>query len=379
MEVTMQVGRGRWAAPIAGLALGVTAAIGSACATQATAAGEPAARTVTVVAAQHRDLALESAFTGRVEAVHTVELRPRVSGALEAVMFREGGYVERGTSLFRIDQRPYAIALRRAQADVATIAAQLSRAKDEFERADRLVASDAISVEEMERRRSEVATLESRLEVARAQVNDAALNLEFTTVMAPVSGKIGRAEVTIGNLVNGAGGGGTRLAVLHSTDPVYVYFELDPLTASAAAQQPRSAWRADVTPFDGGAAISGPIDFIDNAVGAETGTLRVRARLANRDGRLLPGAVVKVGFQYGMARGSIVVPEIAIGADQAGRYVLVASNAGVVEYRPVTLGAKAGAWRAVSDAIRTGDRIVLPGMPGLRPGMKVLPVEEVMR
>jgi RND family efflux transporter MFP subunit len=379
MEVTMQVGRVRWAAPIAGLALGVAAAIGSGCATPARAAGEPAAPKVAVVAAEHRDIALESAYTGRVEAVHTVELRPRVSGALEAVMFREGGYVERNTPLFRIDQRPYTIALQRAQADAATIAAQLARAKDEFARADRLVASDAISVEEMERRRSEVATLESRLEVARAQVNDAALNLDFTTVRAPVSGKIGRAEVTIGNLVNGSGGDGTRLAVLHSTDPVYVYFELDPLTASAAAQQPRSAWRADVTPFDGGTPISGPIDFIDNGVGAETGTLRVRARLANRAGRLLPGSVVKVGFQYGIARGSIVVPEIAIGADQGGRYVLVASSAGLVEYRPVTPAAKAGAWRAVNDVIRKGDRIVLPGMPGLRPGMKVQPVDEVMQ
>ena len=379
MEDTNRVGRVSWAVLLAALASSGAAAIGAGCAAPARAAGESPLPKVSVVTAEYRDIPLAGAYSGRVEAVHTVELRPRVSGALDAVMFREGGYVERGTPLFRIDQRPYTIALRRAEADAATIGAQLSRARDEFQRADRLVTSDAISVEEMERRRAEVATLESRLEVARAHVHDAALNIDFTTITAPVSGKIGRAEVTIGNLVNGGAAGATRLAVLHSTDPVHVYFELDPLTAAAAAQQPRRAWRAEVTPFDGGAPISGPIDFIDNGVGAQTGTLRVRARLANRDGRLLPGSVVKVGFQYGVALEATVVPEIAVGTDQAGRYVLVAAADGSVEYRPVKLGAKAGAWRVVTEAVRAGDRIVLPGLPGLRPGMKVQAVEEVMR
>ena len=131
--------------------------------------------------------------------------------------------------------------------------------------------------------------------------------------------------------------------------------------------------------FDGGATVTGPIDFVDNGVGMHTGTLKVRARLPNRDGRLLPGSVVKVAFRYGTADDATVVPELAIGTDQGARYVLVAGPDGTVEYRPVSLGAKVGPWRVVTDAVRPGDRIVLPGLPGLKPGMKVNPVAEVVR
>ncbi len=196
---------------------------------------------------------------------------------------------------------------------------------------------------------------------------------------APVDGRIGRAEVTAGNLVNGGPGSGTRLAVLHSIDPIFVYFELDPGTAAAAMAHPRNAWSATVVPLDGGTALSGPIDFLDNGVGMQTGTLKVRARLANSDGGLLPGSVVKVAFRYGTAERATVVPEIAVGTDQGARYVLIAGADGTVEYRPVSLGAKAGSWRVVRDAVRAGEQVVLPGLPGLRPGMKVNAVEEVVR
>ena len=357
----------------------VAIALTAACATQAQTPPPAAAPKVAVVTATHRSIPLENTYTGRVEAVHTVELRPRVGGALDEVLFHEGSTVRRGTPLFRIDPRPYAIALRRADADTATAEAQLTRARDELQRAERLAAADAVSIEELERRRAEVATLEARRDAARAAVQDAALNLEFTTVHAPVDGRIGRAEVTRGNLVTGGPGNGTRLAVLHSVDPVHVYFELDPSTTAAAQRRPRAEWAATVAPLDGGAPVTGPIDFIDNGVGQQTGTLRVRARLANSDGRLLPGAVVRVAFRYGQADRATVVPELAIGTDQGARYVLVAGADGTVEYRPVALGAKAGAWRVVNDAVRAGDRVVLPGLPGLRPGMKVTPVEEVLQ
>jgi RND family efflux transporter MFP subunit len=359
------------------VALGLTLTVG--CATQAESVSEPAAPGVPVVAAEHRDVALESTFTGRVEAVHMVELRPRVGGALDKVLFREGAAVRQGTPLFEIDRRPYAIALSRAEAEAATVDAQLTRAREELQRAERLAAADAVSVEELERRRAEVATLEARGDVARAAVQDASLNLEFTTVHAPVDGRIGRAEVTTGNLVSGGPGNGTRLAVLQSIDPVYVYFDLDPVTAAAAMRQPRNAWSASVSLLDGGSTLTGPIDFIDNGVGLQTGTLKVRARLANPDARLLPGAVVKVAFRYGTAEDATVVPELAIGTDQGSRYVLVAGADGRVEYRPVALGAKSGAWRVVSDAVRPGDQVVLPGLTGLRPGMKVNAVAEVLR
>lgn len=362
-----------------GLGIGAAVMLTAACATQAKSASAPAAPKVGVVAAESRDIPLETTYTGRVDAVHTVELRPRVGGALEKVLFREGAAVSKGTALFEIDRRPYDIALRRAEAEAAMVDAQLARAREELQRAERLAAADAVSVEELDRRRAEVGTLEGRRDAARAAVQEAALNLEFTTLYAPVDGRIGRAEVTAGNLVSGGPGNGTRLAVLHSIDPVQVYFELDPPTAAAAMRSPRAAWRATVSVLDGGTSLSGPIDFVDNGVGLQTGTLKVRARLANPGGRLLPGSVVKVAFRYGTAEDATVVPELAIGTDQGARYVLVAGRDGVVEYRPVSPGAKSGPWRVVGDAVRPGDRIVLPGLPGLRPGMQVDPVLEVMR
>ncbi|MDP2054248.1 MAG: efflux RND transporter periplasmic adaptor subunit [Acidobacteriota bacterium] len=376
----MEVSRRWWTVgAMRGVVASAAVMLTVACETRAQSTEEAPIPSVGVVLAEHRDIPLETAYTGRVEAVHTVELRPRVGGALEQVLFREGSLVRRGTPLFRIDPRPYSIALRRAEAELATVAAQLVRAREESRRAERLAAADAVAVEELDRRRAEVAMLEGQLDAARAAVQDAALNLEFTTVQAPVTGRVGRAEVMPGNLVNGGTGEGTRLAVLHSTDPVYVYFDLDPATATAAAAQTRAAWRASVSVLDGGGAIQGPIDFVDNGVGPQTGTLRVRARLPNADGRLLPGSVVKVGFRYGTAARATVVPELAIGTDQGARFVFVAAADGTVEYRPITTGARSGSWRVVSDAVRAGDQVILPGMPGLRPGIKVAPVQEVAR
>src|SRR5687768_12716502 len=245
-----------------GLAAGAAVILTTACATQAKSATEATPPSVGVVAAEHRNIPLESTFTGRVQAVHTVELRARVSGALDKVLFREGTVVGEGTPLFQIDQRPYAIALRRAEADAATVDAQLARAREELQRAERL-AADAVSVEELERRRAEVGALEGRRDAARAAVQDASLNLEFTTVHAPVAGRVGRAEVTTGNLVNGGPGTGTRLAVLHSIDPVYVYFDLDPTTAASATGTSRGAWSATVSSMDEGSTVTGPIDFVD--------------------------------------------------------------------------------------------------------------------
>ncbi|MEW6322458.1 MAG: efflux RND transporter periplasmic adaptor subunit [Acidobacteriota bacterium] len=351
------------------------------CATQAQSdAGTPRPPRVAVAAAERQDVPLETTVTGRVEPVHRVDLRPRVGGALEAVLFREGAPVRAGTPLFRIDTRPYVIVLRRAEADVAAIEAQLTRARDEFARAERLAAADAVSTEEVDRRRSEVASLRAQLDAARAAAADAGLRLEWTTVRAPVSGTMGRAQVTIGNLVSAGPEGGTSLAVLQSLDPVHVYFDLDPATAARARTAGPQAWRATVTPFEGGPALEGPVDFVDSSVGAHTGTLKVRARISNPSARLLPSAVVRVVFRYGIARNVTMVPEVAIGADQDLRYVLVAGEDGTVERRRVAPGVKVGAWRAVlDDAVRPGDQVVLPGLPGLRPGMQVTPEPEVVR
>ncbi|BCS35692.1 MexE family multidrug efflux RND transporter periplasmic adaptor subunit [Luteitalea sp. TBR-22] len=359
---------------------GVLALISVACTTQARSGDAPAPPpTVRTVAATRQDVPLETTFTGRVEPIQRVELRARVGGALDAVLFKEGARVAAGAPLFRIDPRPYAIALTRAQAEQAGIEAQLARARQELARAERLVLQDAVAAEEVDRRRGEVAHLTARLEAARAAVADAALQLDFTTVRAPVAGTIGKLDVTRGNLVTGGPGNGTRLALLQSLDPIYVYFELDPTTAARARLAGQRAWLATVTPFEGGAPASGPIDFIDHSVGAQTGTLRVRARLPNPDGRLLPSSVVRVAFRYGTATRATVIPEVAIGTDQGERYVLVANASGIVEYRGIELGARVRDLRVVAnDAVRPGEQVVLPGLP-IRPGTKVVPQPEAVR
>jgi RND family efflux transporter MFP subunit len=362
-------------AAVAGLAL--LAASRSTTRAESTAPATPPR--VRVALARSQDVPREATFTGRVEAIHRVELRSRVSGALERVLFREGEHVTAGTALFQLDARPFTNALLRARADVSALAARVARARDEFARAERLVASDAVSAEELERRRSELASLAAQHDGARAAEADAALQLEWATVTAPVSGVIGRAEVTSGNLVTGGPGDGTRLALLHSMDPVYVYFDLDPGTAHHAASTPRSAWRAIVTPFEGGAPAEGRIDFIDNVIGPQTGTRTVRARIPNPAGRFPPGSAVRVTFRHGTLERATVIPEIAIGSDQGARYVLIATSDGTVEHRPVSLGARSGGWRVVlGDSVKPGEQIVLPGMPGLRAGLTVSAEPEVM-
>ena len=354
--------------------------IASGCTTRAESTAASTPPQVPVVAAEERELIPDVHFTGRVEPVHRVDLRPRVSGALDAVLYREGAFVTAGTPLFQIDRRPYDIAVTKAAGELAAAMAQLRRANSELERAERLIKDDAISIEEVTRRRSEVDTLTARVEAARAAHADALLNLEFTIVTAPVSGRVGRAEVTPGNLLIGGPANGTRLARLHSVDPVYVYFELDPATAERARRTSQATWRARVSSFESHGVSDGPVDFVDNGVSAQSGTLKVRARLANASGRLLADSVVKVSFQFGGPERHTMVPELAIGTDQGSRSVLIVSPAGELEQRPVTIGAKSGAWRAVlNDAVRPGEPVVLPGRPGLRPGMKVQAVAEVLR
>ncbi len=204
-----------WRPPLVrGLAAATIAALAAGCTTRADSTAPAAPPRVGVALAEQKDIPLETTFTGRVEPVHRVELRSRVGGALDAVLFREGATVRAGAPLFQLDRRPYEIAVRRAEAEIATVEAQLTRAREEFARAERLAAADAVAVEEVDRRRSELATLAARLEAARAVAADAALNLDWTLVRAPVSGTIGRAEVTVGNLVTGGPGDGTRLALM---------------------------------------------------------------------------------------------------------------------------------------------------------------------
>lgn len=322
-----------------------------------------------------RTVPLVQTYPAEVEAVERVELRPRVAGSLEAVEFREGARVARGQILFRIDPRPYRAALAGAEAALAQAEADAREAEREAGRAARLLERRALAVEETERRRAVAEAAAARVAAARAGVEQARLDLGFTEVRSPIAGRIGRAEVTRGNLVSPE----TRLAVVVATDPVYVRFDVDENTLAARAGFPRERWKVRFTPQGAGESLPAELAFAENEIGRGTGTLRVRARLANSAGAVIPGMYGSVALTFGEEAGALLVSEEAIGVDQGQRFVLAVGQGNVLEYRPVTLGPRVDGLRVVASGLSAEDRVVVNGLFRLRPGAPVAPREVPMQ
>ncbi|HEX2061719.1 MAG TPA: efflux RND transporter periplasmic adaptor subunit [Thermoanaerobaculia bacterium] len=336
----------------------------TACSTEVTNAQEaPKAPPATVATPVMRTVAITRSYPAQVEAIERVELRPRVAGSLDAVAFTEGAVVKRGQVLFRIDPRPYAAALAEARAALAQAEADAEASLREDARAARLVEKNAISREDADRRRAAASVAEARVNAARAAVERARLNLSFTEVRSPITGRIGRAEVTRGNLVSPE----TRLAVVVSTDPVYVRFDVDENTLAAHLGNGWTKWRVD---FNGTPA---EVAFVENEIGRGTGTLRIRARLMNPNGNVIPGMFGTATLTLGQQKNALLVREEAIGADQGQRFVLVADAKNVLQYRPVTLGAREGELRVIASGLQPDDRVVVNGLFRLRPGTPVVP------
>jgi RND family efflux transporter MFP subunit len=310
-------------------------------------------------------------YPARVEAVDRVELRPRISGYVDRILFTEGSVVAAGQPLVEIDPRPYRAKLAEAEAAFALARSDLVLAGQERDRAVRLVAREALSTQELQRREAALAAAEARIAAATAAREAAALDLSFTTIVAPVAGRIGRAEVTPGNLVSAAPGGGTLLATLVSIDPVYVSFDVDESTAlnmsSAAAMLP-------VTLEVAGESREGHIAFLDNELGRGTGTLRARATVMNADARLVPGMMGRVTVALAAEQQSLLIDEKAIGTDQGRRFVLVAGEEGTLEYRPIETGPMHGGLRVVRAGLLADDRVVVNGLMRVRPGTVIEPV-----
>jgi RND family efflux transporter MFP subunit len=334
---------------------------------------ETPAPVVTVASAQQQAVAQQFAQVGRVEAAQRVEIRPRVAGHIEAVLFKEGDLVRAGQPLFRIDPRSFDVAMQRARADLQLAQARETLARSEAERARRLAQEQAISGEEVERRVAAHAEAVARSAAAQAQVQSAALDREFATLTAPMAGRIGRAVASAGNYV--AAGSAQPLAILTSVAPLHVYFEVgEPALVSEVAARGRlSGWQARILDAQGGHLLTvAPLDFVDNEVAGQTGTLRVRARIDKPIDGLLPGQFVRVQLA-GSPRPGIVVPEAAIASDQGQPFVLVVTPQQQVEYRPVKLGAAHGDQRVVAAGIAAGDSVIVSGLMKIRPGMKVRP------
>ncbi|HEY6927191.1 MAG TPA: efflux RND transporter periplasmic adaptor subunit [Steroidobacteraceae bacterium] len=350
-------------------------------------------------------------FTGRFEAVERVEIRPRVSGYIASVNFAEGREVKKGDVLFVIDQRPYEADYKHAKAQLDQARSQSELARSERERATKLLQAHAISQEEYDTRVAGLQQADANVEAAQAALDTAALNLTFTRVTAPISGRISRALVTEGNLVTS---GQTMLTTLVSLDPIYVRFDGDEQAylkytklarenaqarASAAAAgnkaAPSTAKAAKPTATQAeagkaGAAVlvgladepgyphSGVMVFVDNELDPTTGTIRGRARLENHDRAFTPGLFARVKLMGSNQYDATLVNDSAIGTDQTVRYVLVVGADNKVQYRPVKLGPIIDGLRVITDGLKPGETIVVNGLQRVRPASPVTPERVAM-
>ncbi|TKA91956.1 efflux RND transporter periplasmic adaptor subunit [Halopseudomonas bauzanensis] len=316
------------------------------------------------------------AFSGRVEAPQTVELRPRVSGYIDQINFEEGELVSEGDVLFVIDPRPYKAHVQLAEAELARMRSQLTLASSEAARSEQLWERRAISREEFEQRNAAKTMAQAAVNSAAAALQSAQLDLEYTQIKAPVSGRIGRAEVTRGNL---ATIDATLLATLVSVDPLYVYFESDQQTAQDNPHGQAVPVRIGLSgqqdfPY------RGQLDFVDNQYNARTGTLQYRAQVANPDGKLRPGQFARVEMPVANASAALLVDQKAVLTDQDRRYLYVLGDDNKVERRTVETGRRVGKLLVITAGLSEGERVVVNGLQKIAfPGMEVLPQRVAMR
>ncbi|SFA75013.1 membrane fusion protein, multidrug efflux system [Collimonas sp. OK607] len=340
----------------------------------------PAAVSVSVAAALEKSVTEWDDFSGRVEAIERVEIRPRVSGTIDAVHFQEGQLVKKGDLLFTIDPRPYQAELARAVATQAGAQAGLALAKTELARTNRLIEEHAVAQRELDQRNNALLEADASLKAADAAVQTARLNLQYTSISAPVSGRVSRAEITVGNLV-GAGVASPALTTVVSVSPVYVSFEVDEQTYiryaangavgnSGVSHLPVSIGLAS----EDGYPHQGQIKAFDNRLDTASGTMRVRAVFDNQNGALTPGMYARVRTGGSAAETAVLIDDKAVGNDQDKKYVMVLGADNKVTYRPVKLGPIVDGLRVVRSGLKKDERIVVNGLQRIRPNDLVTPV-----
>jgi multidrug efflux system membrane fusion protein len=342
----------------------------------------PAPMEVSVAEVICKQIGDSDEFTGRLEAVNAVEVRPRVSGYLQSVHFKEGTIVRQGDLLFQIDPRPFQAEVDRLQGDLSQAKAQRSRAQSDFARAERLHNNDGMSAEEYDRRAAVRNEAEARITSTEAALRGAELNLEFTRVTAPITGRVGRAEITEGNLVESGAAQVKPLTTLVSLDPIYVYFDVDEQTYLKYARLTqshgtnshdlRSAALLGLADEDG-FPHAGQVSFVDNQVSSSTGTIRLRATFANKNLALTPGLFARIRLQGGGAHDGCLAKDEAVITDLNQKYVFVLGKNNTLTYRPVKLGPMTEGLRVVQDGLHEGDLIVVNGLQRVRPGAVVTP------
>src|SRR5690348_4165158 len=323
-------------------------------------------------------------FTGRFQAVDTVEVRPRVSGYIDQVLFREGQLVKKDDVLIVIDPRPYQADYDRAKAGLELAKSQRELARLEAARVQKLKDSGAVSREELDERLSTLNQQDASVAAAKAALDNAALQLSFTKVRTPIDGRASRAEVTRGNLVTGGNNGGTLLTTVVSVDPIYVYFEGDEnayLRYNQLAREGSRPSSRDVNnPVRVGLANEqgfpheGHMDFVDNQLDVHTGTIRGRAVLDNKDHVFTPGMFARIQLLGSGEYDAVLIEDRAVGTDQNQTFVMVLGADNKLEYRPIQVGRIiAGGMRIVRKGLKPGEVIVVSGLQRVRPGAQVKP------
>lgn len=332
-----------------------------------------------------RDVADFFETTGRTAAVESVEVRARVSGYLVKINFTDGEEVEPGKVLFEIDPRPYEAQRLQAEGELARWEASRRKAEADLARQQRLLPTGAASQKELENAIAAKGTADAEIMSARGRLDQAKLNLEFAKVTAPVKGRVSKANVTVGNLVEMS----TLLTTLVSVEPMWMYFDIDERTVlqyreryrAAHPEQPIPNARTLAIPVEIGLAhqdghpTRGTMDFVDNQVNPATGTMLARAVFDNKDRSLTPGLFVRVRLPIGDPTRSLLVTERAVGTDQGTKYVLAVNDQNVVEYRAVKLGPLSDGLRVIREGLKPGDRVITAGIQRARPGITVKPNE----
>jgi membrane fusion protein, multidrug efflux system len=317
-------------------------------------------------------------FTGQLQAIDTVDVRPRVGGYVDAIQFKEGAEVHQGDVLFRIDPRPFQAEVDRLTANRAQAQAQLGLAQANAARARRLLAQHAISQEDADSLNTGEQSASATLAAASAALANAKLNLDWTQVRAPIDGRVSNAHITAGNLV----GSSDVLTSVVSVNPIYVYFDVDEQTWLKLDRLRRDANRdGHVARIEATMGLAdeqgyphiGKIDFIDNQVRAGAGTIRLRAVFPNADGAFTPGLFARVELSSGAAQPRALIDDKAVGTDLGNKFAYVLGKDKKVEYRRVSTGALVDGLRVVDTGLTAEDVVIVNGLQRVRPGMTVKP------
>lgn len=341
-------------------------------AASATAPPPPEVDVAPVVAHQITDW---QSYSGRLEAVDRVEVRPQVSGAITAVHFRNGALVRKGDVLFTIDPRPHLAAVAKAEAQVAAAQSAVRFTAADLDRAQRLVQNNTVSRQTLDEKENIAREAAANLKAAQAALDLARIDLEHTQVTAPISGRVSRAEATVGNVV-ASGASAAPLTTLVSVSPIYASFDVDEQTylrhiasVKDAADVPVQLGLANESGYSRG----GTVEHVDNRLDAVSGTIRVRAKFDNPDGLLVPGLYARVKVGGSTPHDALMVEDRAINTDQDKKFVLVVAGDDTVQYRAIVPGPAQNGLRVVTSGLAAGERIVVNGLQHARPGARISP------